>query len=342
MSSTDAEEIPIWKRQVSQLPRWVKVGLAVLLLVAAGGYGYAVKQSFEPNRPPGFDLSSAIVPTEHFHGSRFVRDRIPALTDPEFTAMGEADFPADDEVLVFTRNGETHVYPYRVMIWHEVVNDTVGGQDIVATYCPLCGTGMVFDRQVDGEQLTFGNSSMTYKDDLVLYDHQTDSLWSQLMAQAITGPMAGKKLELLPSEQMTFGAAREHYPEARVLSRDTGYSRPYNAERYLFHSRPTTVMAEAVAAGEDLPGRATVLGVIIDGEAKAYLAGALPGPEEAPLRDTVSGVPLELSFDPGEKRGAVHHAETGEPVPAVSAIWAAWQRFYPDTAFYTGTEDNAG
>jgi Protein of unknown function (DUF3179) len=101
-------------------------------------------------------------------------------------------------------SGKTaHAYPLSILVWHEVVNDSVGGQPVVVTYCPLCGTGMVFDRRAGARTLTFGVSGLLYQSDVLLYDHQTQGLWSQVMSRAITGHMSGKDLRWLASEQMT-------------------------------------------------------------------------------------------------------------------------------------------
>jgi hypothetical protein len=129
------------------------------------------------------------------------RDSIPALV--HFKALSAADSPWANDVRVIgvEVGGEARAYPLAVLNWHELVNDTLGGLPILVSDCPRCATGMVFDRTLDGRTRQFGVSGLLYRSDLLLYDHQTESLWSQIAATAVTGELAGKKLNLLGSRQ---------------------------------------------------------------------------------------------------------------------------------------------
>lgn len=342
-STTGAEAIqaPLWKRPLGEQPRWVWaiVALFTVGVGAAAWYGGGGSDALYGRgamRPgvEGFDLSNAIVPLEGFRGGRFARDRIPALTDPKFVSVDEVDYlEPRDQVLGFVKDGEAHAYPLRIMIWHEVVNDTVGGVPIVATYCPLCGTGMVFDRRVNGEALTFGNSSMTYNNDLVFYDHQTDSLWSQLMAKAVTGKYAGTKLTWLPAEHMTWAAWKERYPESRVLSTHTGYARNYGGRQSDEHASPIA-FSIGPKPKDGLNNRDWVLGIVLNGAAMAYPLDTLAADDDGVIKDTIGDTAVRVEFDPDSKRGVVYDADTQEVIPSVAAYWWAWKDFYPETALY--------
>ena len=133
-------------------------------------------------------------------GPGLPRDSIPPIYEPKFESMSEADVWLDDEDLagVMTIGGQTKVYPYPIMFWHEVVNDRIGDTPVVVTYCPLCDTVIAFDRRVNGDELVFGMSGKLRYENLIMWDHQTESWWQQLTGEALVGDLAGEKLEFLP------------------------------------------------------------------------------------------------------------------------------------------------
>ncbi len=130
-----------------------------------------------------------------------------------------------EPVLAVDVNGDARAYPLQILLWHEIVNDTVGGTPVVVTYCPLCNSGLVFERLVDGTLLDFGTSGKLYKSDLVMYDRQTHSFWAQMEGRAIVGARAGERLRLVPANTLAFEDWRVAHPAGRVLSRDTGHER---------------------------------------------------------------------------------------------------------------------
>jgi len=161
-------------------------------------------------------------------------DGIPAIDNPTFERVAGVDWLADDEaVLAIEIDGDARAYPYQIMTWHEIVNDTVGGVPVAVTYCPLCNSGVGFDRRVGDKVLDFGTSGRLYASNLVMYDRQTESLWPQLTGQAALGVMTGTQLEFVPVFPVGWSAFREAHPDGWVLSRDTGYSRDYGRNPYL-------------------------------------------------------------------------------------------------------------
>ena len=135
----------------------------------------------------GFDTSRHSIPVDDIYDGGPGKDGIPAILHPKFISAEEADqtfLKKSDRILGIVQNGQAKAYPIKILNWHEIVNDRIGGASIVVTYCPLCGTGMVFDTKVNGRELTFGVSGLLYQSDMLLYDHQTESLWSQIKSEA--------------------------------------------------------------------------------------------------------------------------------------------------------------
>jgi len=167
-------------------------------------------------------------------------DGIPAIDDPKFQPADQVDWLAGREPLLsLTVGGETRGYPLQVMTWHEIVNDTVGGEPVTVTYCPLCNSGVAFHRQVGERLLDFGTSGMLYADNLVMYDRQTESLWPQLTGQASVGVLTGTPLEAIPIGVVGWDQFRTAHPDALVLTRDTGYPRDYGRNPYAGYDDPT-------------------------------------------------------------------------------------------------------
>jgi hypothetical protein len=168
-------------------------------------------------------------------------DGIPAIDQPRFQRVEDIDWLDDAEaVLSVTVKGETRGYPVQILTWHEIVNDTIAGVPIAATYCPLCNSGVAFDRLVDGRVLDFGTSGLLYASNLVMYDRQTESLWPQLTGEASVGVLTGEKLESIPMIPVAWRDFRQAHPDAWVLSRDTGYDRFYGKNPYLGYDDPDT------------------------------------------------------------------------------------------------------
>jgi hypothetical protein len=161
-------------------------------------------------------------------------DGIPPVDEPRFLPAGDVPWLSDDEAVVSLSVGDEHrAYPVQVMVWHEIVNDTVDGTPVSITYCPLCNSALAFDRRLDDRLMTFGTSGKLYLSDLVMYDRQTESLWSQIDGQAIAGVQTGAQLERIPVQTVTWAQWREAHPEGWVLSRDTGAERDYGRNPYV-------------------------------------------------------------------------------------------------------------
>ncbi|WP_035872790.1 DUF3179 domain-containing protein [Cucumibacter marinus] len=146
------------------------------------------------------------------------RDNIPAIDDPGFAPVGEvSDIPDREPVIALEIDGDARGYPLRIMMWHEIVNDTVGGVPVAVTYCPLCNTALVFRREIAGEPVTFGTSGKLRHSDLIMYDRKTQSWWQQFTGEGIVGVHAGDKLDAIPSLLMSFADFKTEHPDGQVL-----------------------------------------------------------------------------------------------------------------------------
>ncbi len=313
----------------SRMHKVVVVVLAVLGCVALQ------LQPVHAQRLLGFDLSNAVVPRNKIFNGGPGRDGIPAILDPVFVPARSVRFLNDtDQVVGFAQNGQARAYPLRILVWHEIVNDTVGGRPVAVTYCPLCGTVMVFDRQAGGTVRSFGVSGLLYENNMLLYDHQTETLWSQLMMQAVSGRLAGTSLQWLPSEQMTWKAWKRMYPAGEVLSTETGFNRDYGRTPYGNFESSDTIYFPVTWQRHELSAKTWVAGIIVNGTAKAYQLEAFGSSRKKTVRDVVGGEEIDVSYDPRAKRAQATVVGTGAAVPTVTLFWYAWQAFYPQTELY--------
>lgn len=246
---------------------------------------------------------------------RLARDQIPAIVDPAFAAdwsglsvpawstfEGGPLLPSNAPVVGVARDGAARAYPLRVLDWHEVVNDEFAGP-LLVTYCPLCGSGVTAERFVDGEETVFGVSGALWRDDLVLYDRATDSLWSQLLGAAIRGPRAGERLALVPSSLTTWGEWRATHPETSVLlppprsntvrGRDAQYD--YFAPKYDYDG--PQLVGRATETDGRLAPRRLVVGVRANGVTRAYPFDVVQ--RQDVVNDAVGGLPVVVTVTPG-------------------------------------------
>jgi len=232
-------------------------------------------------------------------------DGIPPIDDPQFTSVSAADEYLNDvePVLVVDVNGDVRAYPIQIMMWHEIVNDTVGGLPLAVTYCPLCNSAISFERTVRGVETTFGTSGNLYNANLVMYDRATESLWNQLDGRAVIGVLTGDVLTQYPSVTMSWAAFREAKPDALVLDRErTGASRRYGTNPYTGLDDPNG--QPFLFNGEvDVRAKAMQRIVAIENEnaASAWTIDALSGDAKSVVTSTeFDGEPLTILWQAGE------------------------------------------
>lgn len=281
----------------------------------------------------GFDLSKATIPIKEIHSGGPGRDGIPSIDAPKFIAAAKVNFLKDDDSVVsLSRGGKSRAYPLRILVWHEIVNDKFGGDEIAVTYCPLCGTAMVFDRKIAGKVRTFGVSGLLYQSDVLMFDRENESLWSQLKMQAVSGGDAGSDLTWLPSEQMSWKAWRAKNPDGEVLSTATGHRRNYKAQAYADYFENDRIMFPVPQHRTELPNKERVIGIIVEGVAKAYPISVLTK-TKAEIADEVGGKRIRPKWDSASQSQSVEH-EDGTPIPSVQVFWFAWQGFNPKTELH--------
>jgi hypothetical protein len=242
----------------------------------------------------GVDLSRHSVPLDNIHFDTFtggsiplsditqedvlrLRDAIPPLDNPKYDRASGGDWLDDSDLVIgyMTDGGATWAYPLKILHFHEIVNDEIEGLSVLVSYCPLCRSGIVYDRHLEGMLLTFGNTSALYESDLVMFDRQTNSFWWQTAGEAIVGTLTGRRLTALPSVTITWGEWKALHPDTQVLSRDTGFAIPYERDPYATYAdlvdsgRLPFPVSDAVRDGRLAPAD-EVLGVTLGGESKAY------------------------------------------------------------------------
>ena len=280
----------------------------------------------------GFSIEDPLVPLDEIMSGGPPKDGIPAIMDPRVVDSGHADFLEDDDrVLGLSLNGLARAYPIMILNYHEIVNDHLG-ESVIVTFCPLCGTGIAFSGSVDGEDLTFGVSGLLYNSDVLMYDHRTESLWSQIAAQAISGEKKGATLERLPITHTTWGDWRQRYPNTTVLSMDTGYSRNYYRDPYRGYAASEGIAFPVSHRDDRLPPKDLVIGLEIDGMFKAYPLSRLPEGVSR-LQDSFAGQAVTVEYDLENVTGRVIGAN-GEEIPTFLAFWFAWIAFHPDSAVF--------
>jgi hypothetical protein len=284
----------------------------------------------------GFDTSRHSIPIDDIYDGGPGKDGIPAILQPKFISADQADqtlLKKNDRVLGFVHQGRARAYPIKILNWHEIVNDRIGGAPRVVTYCPLCGTGMVFDTEVKGHKLTFGVSGLLYQSDMLLYDHQTESLWSQIKSEAVTGSLTGARLKLLPSTHTNWESWKTKYPNTQVLSDDTGYRRNYDRDPYQGYENSERLMFGVNATSRKHHPKEKVIGIEIGKFAKAYPFSEL-SKAKSPLKDVVGKKNIHIFYD--HKTGtAFIQDEQKRELPSVVGFWFAWYAFHPETQVFS-------
>ena len=344
----------------------------------------------EPNIPPDVDTSSHSVPLEEVYFDTFdggsvplsdstldlraaLLDVIPPIDQPVYGDTSTGDWlDPDDLLLGYVAGDQAYAYPFKILNFHEIVNDVLDGTPVLISYCPLCRSGIVYDRRLGGEVLSFGNTSALYESDLVMVDRGTGSYWWQVAGTAIVGPLTGADLQPLPSIVSTWEDWVTLYPNTLLLSRDTGHERPY--ERDVFASYADSVDAGRfpfpvgeAALDDRLAASALVVGVSLGGDTRAYPVDGL----SEPINDEVGGTPVVLLPTDGgaavfdatidgdvlqfeQTAGQLLDTATGsvwtatgiavsgplagaalEPVPSRTTFWFAFVGAFPDTELFS-------
>jgi hypothetical protein len=313
--------------------------------------------------------TKAIVPLDQIVGGGPPRDGIPSIDNPKFISASDSGLQDSDLVLGLDINGDVRAYPLDILVWHEIVNDDVGGEPVAVTYCPLCFTNQVFNRTIDGQVVEFGTSGKLYNSNLVMYDRTSESFWSQALGQAIVGEHAGKKLERIPFDVAFWKDWKELYPESQVLSQDTGFGRPYGVDPYGDYYTSPDILFPVSHTDDRLGPKEIVVGLENEGTYRAYKLQQIE--DDHAINDeingkhialfslhsfmarafdsVVDGQTLEFQYDEGkiiDQTGSVWNFD-GEAIegemkgkkltrlPFDEGFWFEWVAFHPETELYS-------
>jgi hypothetical protein len=329
------------------VPRLLAV-TAVALLVSVSGPGRATagKECLAPYAiGAGFttDFCRHLVRLSQFQAGGPGKDGIPALDHPRFAPASSVDWLAGREpVIELAVGSDVRAYPLEILIWHEIVNDRIGGTPVAVTFCPLCDTAIAFDRRVGRRTLSFGTTGNLRNSDLVMYDRQTESWWQQFGGEALVGRYAGMRLRELPARIVAWREFARRHPHGLVMTRNTGFSRPYGQNPYTgYDDASTPPFFPAAHAGDHrLPAKERVVFLERGGDAAVVPFPVLQ--RRRVVRVTVGGHHLVVrwhggvasaldsgSIPRGRDVGAATVTERGKPVVFDEPFWFAVAAFRP-------------
>jgi hypothetical protein len=347
----------------------VIVGLLALngdFLRFAGSSDTSDSQIISSNDDAG---TKAIVPLDQIVSGGPPRDGIPSIDSPKFVSAEDAGLQDSDLVLGLNINGDIRAYPLNILVWHEIVNDEVGGTPVAVTYCPLCFTNQVFHRTIDNQTVEFRTSGKLYNSNLVMYDRTSESLWSQALSQAIVGEHAGKKLERIPFDVAFWREWKALYPESKVLSQDTGFGRPYGVDPYGNYYTDPNILFPVSHRDDRLGPKEIVVGLENEGSYRAYPIQQIEDNHiindeigdrkivlmsfypfmARPYDRSVDGLVLDFEYDGGKvidtQTSSIWNFE-GEAIegemkgkqlvrlPFDEGFWFEWVAFHPETSLH--------
>jgi hypothetical protein len=303
-------------------------GLSAILLFAAAA---SAQRSFELDilaETFGFDASTKkSVPLSDLHQGCPARDCIPSIDDPRYLPAEDATHVADDDlVITLSYKGEYRAYPSKILDHHEIVNDTVGGDPLAITWCPLCGSAVGIRRTVAGITTEFGVSGVLYNSDLVLYDRATETLWDQIEAKGIVGAMTDEHLELVPVSMSRWAKWRDRHPDTLVLSIETGFDYDYTADRYADYRDSTRLFMPVSAMDDRIHAKTVVFGFSLDFGDIAYAGSVLQ--ENGAYRHELNGEEARITL---HDDGSVTMRRGDQTYYPTRLFWFAWYTFHPGT-----------
>jgi hypothetical protein len=257
--------------------------------------------------PPGAtaefktDFSKHTIPYSEILSGGPPKDGIPAIDDPKFISVSEADvwLQEVEPVIFFQMGKDIRAYPLQILMWHEIVNDTVGDVPVVISFCPLCNTAIAFERTVDNQVLDFGTTGRLRFSNLIMYDRPTESWWQQATGEAIAGEFAGSRLAFRPASIISWADFKTTYPDGKVLSRETGFQRSYGDNPYVGYDdvNQPPFLYRGPKTPDKLPPVARVLTIDLNGDAVAYPYDMLK--EARVINDTVGGTNIVVLWMEG-------------------------------------------
>lgn len=262
---------------------------------------------------------------------------IPAINEPKFVSVADADAWIEDNelVLAIEYKGIERVYPLQILVWHEIVNDEIAGEPVLITYCPLCGSGIAYERviEINGEKVEaeFGTSGKLYNSNLVMYDDKTDTYWQQIDGKAIVGELTGQELKEISIDTVSWREWKEEHAESEVLSQDTGFRRNYGQDPYGNYYEDGFVFFPVENEDDRIHPKTVIFGIELNGKFKAYREDDLK--EAGIIEDEFGGINVRVErFEDG--RVVITNVGSGEEIVKERDFWFAWYAFHPETELY--------
>lgn len=284
----------------------------------------------EPDKN-GFSMVNSQVPPNEILSGGPPKDGIPAIDTPHFIPAAQASaLTPDSRVLGITHRGISKAYPVNIMNWHEIVNDRFGSEAITVSFCPLCGTGIAYVNPTNIE--SFGVSGLLYNSDMLLYDRDTESLWSQILSRAVTGPRAWQQLTRLPLSHTSWSEWRKRHPSTLVLSTRTGFNRDYSRDPYAGYIDNSGTFFPVKHHDPRYHPKEWVIGIEIDGHSKAYPFSELAR-TDGNFSDQIGTQTITVRFNEAHLSGSIFD-DKGAELPSTTAFWFAWYAFHPQTAVF--------
>ena len=255
------------------------------------------------------------------------RDCIPSIDSPKFVAAGTADHVADDDLVITLAYKGTHfAFPTSILDHHEIVNGTFAGDPLAITWCPLCGSAVGVERTVGNAVTTFGVSGVLYNSDLVLYDRETETLWDQIEAKGIVGPMTDETLTLVPVSMARWSRWLAKHPDTLILSTDTGFDKDYSGDRFAEYRESTRLFMPVSATDDRVHAKTVVYGFDLE-ETDIAITESLLAKDGSHTR-SIAGKESVFSM---LEDGTVTLRRDGEVFHPIRLFWFAWYTFHPET-----------
>jgi len=272
------------------------------------------------------------VSLEDLHQGCPARDCIRSIDSPKFVSAADATHVGDDDIVIaIAFDNEFRAYPAQILDHHEIVNDTIAGEPIAITWCPLCGSAVGVRRKVNGTVTEFGVSGLLYNSDLVFYDRNTETLWDQVEAKGIVGPLTGEALELVPVTMTRWSRWRAAHPDTLVLSEDTGFAEDYSGDHYGKYRDSTRIMFPVENKDKRAHPKSVVFGFSFGDGTVAYTESLLQ--EHKTYRHELNGVAHAVTLrDDGTV--VLERGESKTLLEPIRLYWFAWYTFHPETSLF--------
>jgi len=309
---------------------WADEGVADLLPF---DFELSEKDKQPVSTQKGFQLSNLLIPVNEIKDGGPPPDGIPSIDRPKFENVIDANFIKEKEnVLGVYYNGIAKAYPIKIMDLHEIVNDQFGDQAITVTFCPLCGSGVSFNANIENMNRTFGVSGLLYNSDVLLFDRATNSLWSPIKGQAISGKSSGQVIQFIPTELTTWGDWKTRFPDTKILSPDTGYAFDYSKKAYIDYLASEQLMFPVSKKNKALKNKDKVIGIEVEGQFKAYPFKKLRK-VESPIKDKINGKELMIFYDKSSNSAWIED-NNGTILNGMTMFWFAWYAFHSETSVF--------